>query len=263
MNTVPAIRGKNGFTLFELLIALFIGTMLIMSGAYSIKMGLFTMERDEVWFNASTKEKAAYDFFWQQVSSLRIQKIPSKDPLLTEDNKKTKKKKTIFFSGEKDSLAFVTPLSMTKHYGQGLVIANYKVKINEKGLWDLIYVESMANPSIMVKFSEESEIRFGLDKEKDITKFFQDCDAISFAYLDTAEDEENEDGQKDDGSGKKITITRDALDADVIEGTDLKWKEKTIEKIPQAIRITVVKNGKESEMVTSIMATYSFLASGR
>jgi len=263
MNTVPSMQGKKGFTLFELLIALFIGTMLIMSGAYSIKMGLFTMERDEAWFNASTKEKAAYDFFWQQVSSLRIQKIPSKDPLLTEENKKTKKKKTIFFSGEKDSLAFVTPLSMTKHYGQGLVIANYRVKINEKGLWDLVYVESMANPSVMIKFAEESDIRFTLEKEKDITKFFQDCDAISFAYLDTAEDETNEEGQNDEGAGKIKTVTRDALDADVIEGTDLKWKEKTIEKIPQAIRITVAKNGKEREMVTSIMATYSFLASGR
>src|SRR3989337_1489587 len=84
------IKHKEGFTLFELLIALFIGTILIMSGAYAIRTGLLSLEREEAWFNDSTKEKAAFDFFWQQVSSLRIQKIPSKDNLPTEENKMTK-----------------------------------------------------------------------------------------------------------------------------------------------------------------------------
>src|SRR3990172_6875267 len=53
-----------------------------------IRTGLFSMEREEAWFNDTTKEKAAFDFFWQQVSSLRVQKIPRKDDLLTaEENK--------------------------------------------------------------------------------------------------------------------------------------------------------------------------------
>ena len=47
------IKHKEGFTLFELLIALFIGTILIMSGAYAIRTGLFSMEREEAWFNDS------------------------------------------------------------------------------------------------------------------------------------------------------------------------------------------------------------------
>src|SRR3989339_852180 len=81
------IKHKKGFTLFELLIALFIGTILIMSGAYAIRTGLFSMEREEAWFNDTTKEKAAFDFFWQQVSSLRVQKIPRKDDLLAEEKK--------------------------------------------------------------------------------------------------------------------------------------------------------------------------------
>ena len=105
------IKHKEGFTLFELLIALFIGTILIMSGAYAIRTGLFSMEREEAWFNDTTKEKAAFDFFWQQVSSSRVQKIPRKDNLLTGENKTTKKKKTKYFTGEKDFLSFVSPLS--------------------------------------------------------------------------------------------------------------------------------------------------------
>src|SRR3972149_9945333 len=118
------IKHKEGFTLFELLIAMFIGTILIMSGAYAIRTGLLSMERDEAWFNDSTKEKAAFDFFWQQVSSLRIQKIQSKDVLLqTDENKKVKKKKTNYFTGEKDFISYVSPLSFKKHYGQGLIIA--------------------------------------------------------------------------------------------------------------------------------------------
>src|SRR3990167_4438195 len=128
------IKHKEGFTLFELLIALFIGTILIMSGAYAIRTGLFSMEREEAWFNDTTKEKAAFDFFWQQVSSLRVQKIPRKDNLLTaEENKTIKKKKTNYFTGEKEYLSFVSPLSFKKHYGQGLIITDYKVKINDNG----------------------------------------------------------------------------------------------------------------------------------
>ena len=246
------IKHKEGFTLFELLIALSIGTILIMSGAYAIRTGLFSMEREETWFNDSTKEKAAFDFFWQQVSSLRVQKIPRKDTLLTEENKTTKKKKTKYFSGEKDFLSFVSPLSFKKHYGQGLVIANYKVKLNDDGiLWDLIYMETRVTPAILIKLAEESEST--LNTDKDYTIFLKDFDMISFAYLDTVEEETDDEGE----------VQVATLDADVIEGTDLKWKEKITERIPQAIKLSVTKNGKAQELISPIMATYSFLASGQ
>ena len=81
------MKQKEGFTLFELLIALFIGTLLIMAGAYTIRIGLFSLERDEAWFNESAKEKAAYDFFWQQASALLIQKVPQKKSGENEENK--------------------------------------------------------------------------------------------------------------------------------------------------------------------------------
>src|SRR3989339_742554 len=212
------IKHKKGFTLFELLIALFIGTILIMSGAYAIRTGLFSMEREEAWFNDTTKEKAAFDFFWQQVSSLRVQKIPRKDNLLTGENKTTKKKKTKYFTGEKDYLSFVSPLSFKKHYGQGLIIANYKVKINDNGLRDLIYMETRVTPAILIKLSEESEST--LNTDKDYTIFLKDFDVISFEYLDTVEEET--------GNEEVHVATQDA---NIIEGTDLKWEEKITEKI--------------------------------
>ena len=245
------IKHKEGFTLFELLVALFIGTILIMSGAYAIRTGLFSMEREEAWFNDTTKEKAAFDFFWQQVSSLRNQKIPRKDILLTEEDKTAIKKKTIYFSGEKEFLSFVSPLSFKKHYGQGLIIANYKVKINDNGLWDLIYTETRVIPTILIKLSEESEST--LNTDKDYTIFLKDFDMISFAYLDTVEEETDNE--------EEVHVA--TLDADVIEGTDLKWKEKITERIPRAIKLSVTKNGNAQELISPIMAMYSFLASGQ
>lgn len=247
------IKRKKGFTLFELLIAMFIGTILIMSGAYAIRTGLFSMEREEAWFNDTTKEKAAFDFFWQQVSSLCVQKIPRKDNLLAaEENKTIKKKKTNYFTGEKDYLSFVSPLSFKKHYGQGLIITNYKVRLNDNGLSDLIYMETRVTPTILVKLSEESESTPNTDM--DYTIFLKDCDVISFAYLDTVEEET-------DNEEEVVHVA--TLDADVIEGTDLKWKEKITERIPRAIKLSVTKNGKAQELISPIMAMYSFLASGQ
>ncbi|GAN34965.1 MAG: prepilin-type N-terminal cleavage/methylation domain-containing protein [Candidatus Brocadia sp. AMX2] len=259
------LKREEGFTLFELLIAIFIGTILIMAGAYAIRVGLFSLEREEVWFNDSTREKAAYDFFWQQVSSLCIQKVPNpnKDVVQTEVGEKPGKKKSIYFIGEKDFLSFVSPLSFTRHYGQGLVIAHYKVKLNDNGLWDLVYSEVRVSPTALIKLSDESESRLSADK--DYTVFLDDCDMISFAYLDAAdEDAENEgDAVGEEQANKAAGAHTRVQDADVIEGTDLKWKEKTKGKVPQAIKLFVLKHGKEQELISPIMVMHSFSASGQ
>lgn len=253
------IKHTKGFTLFELLIAMFIGTILIMSGAYAIRTGLFSMERDEAWFNESAKENAAFDFFWQQVSSLRIQKIQRKDVLLqTDENKKTKKKKINFFTGEKDFISFVSPLSLKKHYGQGLIIANYKAAINDKGLWDLVYSETVVTPTVLIKLSEEPESILTTYKEH--TTFLKDCEMISFAYLDIVEEEYDDEDEKEINEQEIQLATQDA---GIIEGTDLKWKEKITGKIPQAIKLVVSKDGREQEIISPIMAMYSFLAYGQ
>ncbi len=252
------MKQQVGFTLFELVLALFIGTLLIMAGTYAIRVGLFSMEREEIWFNESTKEKAVYDFFWQQVSSLRIQKVPEKNIGAAAENKNLKKPEILYFNGERDFLTFVSPLSFTRHYGQGLVIANYKVKINNNGLWDLSYSELRANPTALITLSEVSESRLRADKESAV--FLKDCDKILFAYLDDAGDKP--DGEEDvDGEEKKAGDTQEAghekfQNADTIEGTDLQWKEEMKKKVPLAIKLLVSKHGKEQELISPIMAMY-------
>ncbi|MBW7898264.1 hypothetical protein B188_20800 [Candidatus Brocadiaceae bacterium B188] len=238
------MRQKKGFTLFELLIALFIGTLLIMAGSYAIRMGLFSMERDETWFNESTKEKAVYDFFWQQVSSLYVQNVPKKKIGNAEGNENVKTKENVYFTGKKDFLTFVSPLSFTRHYGQGLTIANYKIKVNDNGLWDLVYSELKVNPTVLITLSEESEGLLRADKDSAV--FFKDCDKISFAYLDTVD---NELDDKEDMQKKFQSV-------DVIEGTDLQWKEEMSKRAPLAIKLLVSKYGKEHELVSSIMVMY-------
>ncbi|MCF6157589.1 MAG: prepilin-type N-terminal cleavage/methylation domain-containing protein [wastewater metagenome] len=240
------MKCNKGFTLFELLIAVFIGTILIMSSAYAIRMGLFSMDREESWFNDSTKEKAAFHFFWQQVSSLYVLKEP--------DGKKTdtpfmenrapmedKSKEAFFFIGEKDVLSFASPLSLKKHYGQGMIIANYKTVIRENGKRDLVYLEFKVDSGLK-DVSEELENRLITGKENTI--FFADCDTISFKYL----------VKEETGSGENIkTSIQSALDKEI---RDAKWKEEVKGEIPKAIKLIVSRNGDQQEIISPIMATY-------
>ena len=223
------IKHKEGFTLFELLIALFIGTILIMSGAYAIRTGLFSMEREEAWFNDSTKEKAAFDFSGNRSPHYVFKRSQERIPSLPRKTKRPKKKKPIISQVKKIFSPLYPPLSFKKHYGQGLIIANYKVKLNGNGFWDLIYMEARVTPTILIKLSEEPESTSNTDK--DYTIFLKDFDVISFAYLDTVEEETDNE--------EEVHVA--TLDADVIEGTDLKWKEKITERIPQAIKLSVTK----------------------
>lgn len=249
------MKQDEGFTLFELLIALFIGTLLIMAGAYAIRVGLFSLERDEAWFNESAKEKAVYDFFWQQTTALRIQKVPQKSDGEHEENKNLQTKKTTYFTGKRDFLTFVSPLSFTRHYGQGLVVANYKIRVNESGLWDLMYSEHKVNPVLLITLSEELESLVRADK--DATVFLKDCEKISFAYLDKAGDEPDDEGDRESEEKKPGTTKGEDQGrfqhADVIEGTDLQWKEEVRKKAPLAIKLLVSKRGNERELVSPIM----------
>ncbi len=251
-HSFPGGDRKGGFTLFELLIALFIGTILIMSGVYAIRIGLFSLEKGEHWFNDSTKEKAAIDFIFQQVSALVTISPPGKKegkPL--ETNKTKNDEESPYFAGEKDYLLFVTPLSLKRHYEMGLVIAHYRAILKNNGKYDLIYTESRANQTSLTKSFTEPEMKlYG----EDHTVFFQDCDKLDFFYLIN----KDEDTDKDD-SGDLIKMK----DTDDKEGTNLLWKEKVGRGSPQAVKLVISKYGKEQQLVAPIMVTYSFLASGQ
>jgi ferric iron reductase protein FhuF len=199
---------------------------------------------------------------------LRIQKIPEKNPELTNESKDKKKKKTIYFTGEKNLLSFVTPLSLKEHFSRGLVIATYEIKTNEKGLYDLYYSETIVNPKILATLSDETERRLGLDNIKEFTVFLRDYDRISIVYLDDKEEVDDETAaaatEDNESIPRKMTSNTDTiLDPDVIEGTHLKWKEKIHAKIPLSIKLLVSKNGKEQELMSPIMAMYSYFAYGQ
>lgn len=205
------------------------------------------MEKEELWFNDSTKEKAAFDFFWQQVSSLHV--LPSSDKKkmkksLVENTKATgnkQKEDASYFAGEKDLLSFVSPLSLKRHYGQGMIIANYKIVIRANGKRDLVYSEFRVTPS-QKNILDEFENR--LITGKDTTVFLKDCDTISFEYLMKEEDDNGED------------IKPSIRDADNKEGKDLRWKEEIKGKVPQAIKLIVSKYGDLQEIISPIMVMY-------
>ena len=253
------IHDKRGFTLFELLIALFVGMVLVMSGVYAIRIGLFSMEKEGVWFSESTREKAAFDFFWQQASALYNQKLPRENRLL---NDNVKKKKDKMFVGEEDFLAFVSPLSLKKHYSQGLVIANYKVKMNDEGRLDLIYVETRLNPKLLMDLAEGFKTNFRMESNavlyEEYTVFFNDCTSVAFEYLVSEEDAMDDDV---DIAGGEVPPSQQSGNSK--EGVKAVWKGKIIGKIPKAIKLTVTKNGEEQTLITPIMAMYSFLAYGQ
>ncbi|MBM4054302.1 MAG: prepilin-type N-terminal cleavage/methylation domain-containing protein [Planctomycetes bacterium] len=259
------MQDKRGFTLFELLIALFVGTVLVMSGVYAIRIGLFSMEREGAWFSDSTREKAAFDFFWQQASSLYNQKLPKENRLLSDT---AKKKKDKMFVGEDDFLVFVSPLSLKKHYTQGLIIANYKVKINDNGKLDLIYVEKRLNPKLLMDLAEGFKTNFRMEANavlyEDYTVFFNDCELIAFEYLVSGKESMNDNEDIEDIEGEdESPPPADKYSANIKEDTKAIWKGKIIGKIPKAIKLTVTKNGEEQVFITPIMVMYSFLAYGR
>ena len=75
------------------------------------------------------KKKPPLIFSGNRSPSLRVQKIPRKDNLLAEENKTTQKRKPIISQVKRIFSPLYPLFLLKKHYGQGLIIANYKVKI--------------------------------------------------------------------------------------------------------------------------------------
>ncbi|MGQ3686174.1 MAG: PulJ/GspJ family protein [Candidatus Loosdrechtia sp.] len=235
------MKRSEGFTLFELLIAVFISSMLIMSGAYALRMGLFSLEREESWFNDSIKEKAAFDFFWLQASSLYNLKSQENKNYAYRIINDARQKENFYFIGEKEFLSFVSPLSLERHYGLGMIVANYKIVMRENGKRDLVYSEWRLNTSL---HNIRDQFKNRLFTGKDITVFFSDCDMILFEYLE----------KRMAGSEENIeNITHNVPGG---EGKDLTWNKETKGMIPQAIKLRVSKHGDQKEIISPIMVMY-------
>ncbi len=65
----------SAFTLLELIIALSVGTVLILVVAFSIRMGFFQMEKGSRWLEESHRENSALHFLRQQVTSMRSETV--------------------------------------------------------------------------------------------------------------------------------------------------------------------------------------------
>ncbi len=207
----------SAFTLLELIIALSIGTMLILLVSFSIKMGFFQMERGSRWLEESHRENSALQFFRQQATSMRYEAV----------------KDDVVFNGNSEKIVFVTPISLKKSYGLGLMMVIYYSEEDEEGV-RLNYKERRFTPSENLStFKDQISLMFDKSKEVEIVNGYE---KISFQYLGA---EENED--------KDVTSNHSSLE----------WKDTwTVNNLPKAIKIVLSKDGESQEMIAPVMVMY-------
>ncbi len=248
----------RGFTLFELLIAITIGSLLILVSTLALRMGLSNLESGENWLNKTVRTSTRFDFFWQQVSSIRAIPIPkpknslerfdeeeetlNDEEVAADENRKpdpNAKKQKIYFKGDNDTISFISPLSLKNHYGHGLIIATYSQENGENGL-DLIYKEKRLNPAVLSSIVEDSEDSLDMDNKGIV--FFKDCDEITFEYLKG-------------GAAGSANIDNPLLGP---PGSNFKeWVGFIENKLPRAIKIVVTQDEEVVELIAPIMVMSS------
>lgn len=210
---------KRGFTLIEIIIAISIGTLLILVASASIRTGLSYMQRGEERFNKGLRERVALNFFTQQITSIHPSNMSNED---------------IFFIGNKDLVSFISPLSLNKYYTYGLMICAYTITKDISNTHNLVYNEKrlLSNTyltKLIDKFSKEKRKRELFDEGSIV--FFQGYQKITIEYL----------GEVNPGKD---------------EEEESPWKKSwQNEGLPKAIKITLLKQGKTQEVVAPIMVT--------
>ena len=240
---ITAPKSTNGFTLLEVIIAITIGSVIIMVSTVALRIGLSHMENGEEWLNNIVKNTSAYDFFWQQVTSIRSIELPKPEHSLRRLNEEDDSEETgsakLFFKGEIDSMSFITPLSIKRHYGYGLIIARYKIKESYEGV-DLVYTEKRLNPAILSSLSEGI-----IDTNEDAEEIviFSECEDIKFEYLKQVESSDQADNE--------------TLSSFHSEASYKEWVGTLENKLPIAIKIIIVKEEKTNELIAPVMVMYS------
>lgn len=235
----------NGFTLFEILVAITIGSVVVLASTVALHMGLSHIDRGETWLNKTVRDAAVFDFFWQQASSMRAVAIPKPDYLLSagqdtgeEDSGQAKSGK-LYFKGDVDSVSFISPLSLKRHYGYGLVVAVYRLRRSYDG-FDLVYSEERLHSGVLMSVADDS---FALTDEDDEIVMLEGCDDISFEYLVAGGDSGAFGGMSPQGH----------------EGGDgnLEWIGSIENRLPRAVRIIAQKEEEVRELIAQVMVTYS------
>ena len=241
---------RNGFTLLEVIIAITLGSVIILICTTALRMGLSHLGRGEDWLNDTVRGATAYDFFWQQISSIRSYELPTTSELIptlensntpatgSKDNKvaklKKKKKKKVYFKGDVDSLSFITPLSIKKHYGYGLIVATYSLNIDYEGT-DLIYREKRLTPAVLLALANNIN---DFDEEDEGIVIAKKCDDVTFEYLKP---------------GSRAGI----IDDNNFDDRYQEWVGILENQLPKAIRIIITRDEEEKELLAPIMAMFS------
>ncbi len=205
----------SAFTLLELIIALSIGTVLILLVSFSVRMGFFQMERGSKQLEERYRDNSALLFFRQQATSMRPEAID----------------KSIVFDGSSKRVVFVTPISLEKSYGLGLMMVSYYTEDSNDGV-SLNYKEKRFVPiKSFDMFKDQSLSMFDDSEAVEIVKGYEE---ISFHFLGV----EGEEDVTSDNSG-------------------LGWKDIwKVNSLPKAIKIVFTKDGQSKELITPVMVMY-------
>ncbi len=213
-------EGKNkscvsAFTLLELIIAISIGTVLILLVSFAIRMGFFQMERGSKWLEDRYRDDSALFFFYQQATSMRSELI----------------NKDIVFDGDSDRIVFVTPISLERSYGLGLMVVSYYIEEGNEGV-RLNYKEKRFVPDENLDtFKDQNALMFD---DSEVVEIVNGYDEVSFQYLDLQED-------ADATSGKSV----------------LEWEDKwLVNSLPKAVKVVLTKDGKSRELIAPVMVMY-------
>ena len=164
----PEIDNKqscvSAFTLLELIIALSIGTILILLVSFSVRMGFFQMERGSKRLEEQYRDNSALFFFRQQVTSMRSEAID----------------KDVIFEGDSERVVFVTPISLEKSYGLGLMMVSYYVESGSEGV-NLNYKEKRFVP--VKNFSTFKDQNVSMFDDSEAVEIVKGYKGISFQFL--------------------------------------------------------------------------------
>ncbi len=205
----------SAFTLLELIIAISIGTVLILLVSFAVRTGFFQMERGSKWLEEGHRDDSALFFFRQQVASMRHE-------LLNKD---------VIFNGDPDSIVFVTPISLERSYGLGLMIANYYIE-DDSGSLRLNYREKRFVPGEgLDRFKDQYALMLS---DSEVVEIVNGYDQISFHYL----------GLQDD---------KDAASSTTVSEWEDEW---SVNSLPKAIKVVLTRDGQVQELIVPVMVMY-------
>ncbi len=161
------------------------------------------------------RDNGALFFFRQQATSIRAEAIG----------------KNVIFDGDAEGVVFVTPISLEKSYGLGLMMASYYVEESSDGV-SLNYKEKRF--VTIENFNTFKDQKISMFDDSEAVEIVKGYEEISFQFLGLENDKKS------------------------VSGTSsLGWKDIwKVNSLPKAIKIVLSKDGQRKELVTPIMVMY-------